>query len=87
MPNTKSAKKRLKSSLFKRRNNRIRKSRIKTSETRFEACVVSGDKEAAGGALSRCFSELDRAAKKGAIHKRKADRKKERLAARLAAMP
>lgn len=35
-------------------------------------------------ALSKCFSELDKAAKVGVIHKNKADRKKARLAARVA---
>ena len=35
-------------------------------------------------ALSKCFSELDKAAKVGVIHKNKADRKKSRLTARVA---
>ena len=36
-------------------------------------------------ALSKCFSELDKAAKVGVIHDNKADRKKSRLVARVAA--
>ena len=35
-------------------------------------------------ALSKCFSELDKAAKKGVIHPNKADRKKSRLTAMVA---
>ena len=40
-------------------------------------------KEAVDLALSKCFSELDKAAKVGVIHKNKADRKKSRLSARV----
>ena len=40
-------------------------------------------KEAVELTLSKCFSELDKAAKVGVIHKNKADRKKSRLAARV----
>ena len=40
-------------------------------------------KEAVELSLSKCFSELDKAAKVGVIHKNKADRKKSRLAARI----
>lgn len=83
MPNTQSAKKRLKSSLRRRFINRVRKSRAKTSEKRLAAAIASGDSAAAKQALSVCFSELDRAAKTGSIHKNKADRKKQRLALRV----
>ena len=83
MPNTASAKKRLKSDIRRRFINRVRKSRIKTSEKRLNTAIEAGDAEAAKSALVVCFSELDRAAKRGTIHKNKADRKKQRLALRV----
>jgi small subunit ribosomal protein S20 len=83
MPNTESAKKRLRSSVRRRFINRVRKSRAKTSERRLTDAIASGDAAAAKQALSVCFSELDRAAKAGSIHKNKADRKKQRLALRV----
>jgi small subunit ribosomal protein S20 len=87
MPTTSSAKKRLRSSLGRRTQNRARKSRIKTSEARFDELVGAGQREPALAALTQCFSELDKAAKKGTIHPNKADRKKSRLAARVAKLP
>ncbi len=85
MPNIKSAAKRLRSDAKKRLVNRMRKSRVRTSETRLNQAIAAGEKEAVAAALSKCYSELDKAAKKGAIHKNKADRKKQRLSARVAA--
>ncbi len=84
MPITKSAKKRLRSSLKRRLLNRARKSRLKTSEARLNESLKAGQREQIQAALSRCFSELDKAAKKGTIHPNKASRKKSRLAARAA---
>ena len=48
-----------------------------------EAGKALTGKEAVDLALSKCFSELDKAAKVGVIHKNKADRKKSRLFARV----
>jgi len=86
MPNTKSAKKNLRSDIERRLRNRIRKSRMRTCETALTAKVAAGEVEAAKAALTACFSELDKAAKTGTIHKNTADRKKQRLAARVTAM-
>jgi len=84
MPTTSSAKKRLRTSLKRRATNRAGKSRLKTCEARLDEVIQTGNREAATTALSRCFSELDKAAKKGTIHPNRADRKKSRLAARVA---
>lgn len=84
MPNIKSAEKRVRSDAKKNMVNRIRKSRVHTAEVNLNK-DLAGAKENAAALLSKCFSELDKAAKKGAIHKNKADRKKARLAARVAA--
>lgn len=86
MPNIKSAAKRLRSNVKKRLVNRMRKSRIHTSEINLNEEISSGSKDKAAALLSKCFSELDKAAKIGTIHSNKADRKKQRLAARVAKM-
>lgn len=86
MPNSKSASKHLLTSIKRQMQNRIRKSRVKTSEKKFLAAIDSGDQAAAKAALSDCFSSLDKAAKTNVITKNKADRKKSRLAARFAAV-
>ena len=86
MPNIKSAAKRLRQSKKRNLINRMRKSRVRTSENRLNAGIAAGNKEEVQALLSKCYSELDKAAKKGAIHQNKADRKKQRLAARVAKM-
>ena len=111
MPNIQSAAKRLRQSVKRQAINRMRKSRVKTSEdnldyilgkkgdaaavtefvqkhfpvaakTAKEAGKEIDGKGAVDLALSKCFSELDKAAKVGVIHQNKADRKKSRLVAR-----
>ena len=75
MPNTASAKKRLRQDVKKRLRNTIIKTRIKT-ETK---------KALSGGEATPAFGAIDRAAAKGVIHKNAAARRKSRLAKRLAA--
>ncbi|MGI5924977.1 MAG: 30S ribosomal protein S20 [Lentisphaerae bacterium] len=86
MPNIKSAAKRLRQNEKNRMFNRMRKSRVRTAENALDELIKAGDKEAVAAGLTRCYSELDKAAKNGVIHKNKADRKKQRLAARVAKM-
>ena len=86
MPNSKSAAKRLRQNVKCRLVNRMRKSRIKTSEGHLNDAIKAGNKETVQDLLKKCFSELDKAANKGTIHHNKADRKKARLAARVAKM-
>jgi len=83
MPNTPSAKKSLKQDARRRLENQVRKSRIRTHEKKFAACLLANDAEGARTALQDCFSALDKAAKIGSIHKNKADRKKGRLSVQL----
>jgi len=84
MPNIKSAAKRLKSNAKKETFNGMRKSRVHTFENVLNDVIKKNTKEEIAPALSKCFSELDKAAKSGVIHQNKADRKKQRLAARVA---
>jgi len=84
MPNTKSAERRVHSSLRKKLHNRSIKSRLKTLERTYTDAVKGGKKEEANAAFRNISSAFDKAAKSGAVHKAKANRKKSRLAARLA---
>lgn len=84
MPNIKSAGKRLRSDAKKRTQNKGRKASIKFVQKSL-AASLAGEEGAAkpAEALSKCFAQLDKAAKVGAIHKNKANRKKSRLLARV----
>ncbi len=81
MPNIKSAKKRV---LIIKRNtarNAAMKSRIKSAIKRFEGSLMdeAKDMEKINGFLRNAVSVIDKAAKKGVIHKNQAARKKSRL--------
>lgn len=84
MANTKSAKKRILTTMRRTLENRRRKTFVRTSVRRFERLVASGDRPAAQEALKVVYRALDRAAQKGAMHRNRAARKKSRLAKRLA---
>ena len=86
MPNTKSAGRRVRNNARKRLQNRSVKSRLKTLERAFADATKSGKKEEASTAYRKLSSAFDKAAKSGVIHKSKANRKKSRLAANLAAV-
>ena len=83
MPNIKSAKKRVKVTAKKNLRNRMVKSAMRTSVKKFEAAVAEAP-ETANAQLSVTVSAIDKAATKGVIHKNAANRKKARLAKRLA---
>jgi small subunit ribosomal protein S20 len=80
MPNTKSAEQRVRNSARKHLYNSRAKSRVKTLEKSYLELIKSGKNEDAAAALRKASSALDKAAKVGAIHAGKADRKKSRLA-------
>jgi len=63
--------------------NRQVKSRLKTLERQFQACLETNDEEAARKASAEFISALDRAAKSSIIHHNKAARKKSACAKRL----
>ena len=84
MPNTKSAERRMRNSARKHLHNRSIKSRLHTLEKGYLALVGSGKKDEAAKALQQITSAFDKAAKVGAVHRATADRKKSRLALRLA---
>lgn len=81
-----SAAKHMRADARKRAFNRARKTKVHDAEKELNAAIAAGNKEAVVSLLSKCYSQLDKAAKTGVIHKNKADRKKARLAARIAKM-
>ncbi len=82
MANSKSALKRVLINQTKRARNVGVKSAIKTQVRKFEASL--GEDPAATAALHRKISSLlDKAARKGIIHKNAAARRKSRLAAKM----
>ena len=84
MPNTKSAERRMRNSERKRQRNRSAKSRLHTLERSYLELLGAGKKDDATKALRTISAAFDKAAKNGAVHRATADRKKSRLALRLA---
>ena len=77
MPNNAAAKKRMRQEQKRRLHNRSVKSLVKTQITKARfAIAADADAEAA---VRIAVSELDRAAKKGVIHRNNAARRKSRL--------
>ena len=84
MPNTKSAERRVRSSARKNLRNRSTKSRLHTLEMNYLELLSAGKKDDAAKELRTLSSAFDKAAKSGVLHRATADRKKSRLALRLA---
>lgn len=84
MPNTKSAERRMRNSARKQLQNRSVKSRLHTLEKSYLTLLGAGKREDAGKVLRDVTSAFDKAAKSGVVHRATADRKKSRLALRLA---
>ncbi len=84
MPNNPSAEKRMRQEQKRRLHNRMVKSVVKTNITKARQAIATGvDSEAA---VRAAVSELDRAAKKGVIHRNNAARRKSRLMKQLNAI-
>ena len=85
MPNTKSAKKRLRQSLVRRTRNRAAKSGLKTQIRKVTEAITAGDAEKAQAEYQLVAKKLDKAASAKVIHANAAARTKSRLSARLKA--
>ncbi|MDK3160233.1 30S ribosomal protein S20 [Kamptonema cortianum] len=83
MPNIKSAIKHTRSDKRKAAYNSKAKEKVKSARKEFIKLVEAGNKDEAAKAISKVASALDKAAKRGTIHKNKASRIKSRLAKRL----
>ncbi len=68
----------------RRQHNRTYRTRAKTFVKRARQTIESGDVEAAREATRLAVKDLDMAARRGAIHKRNAARRKSRLMKKLA---
>ncbi len=86
MANTKSAAKRARQTKKRTLRNTRVLTALKTEQKRLRAQLTGGDKAAAQLAYRATVSELDRAAKRGIIHKNVVNRRKSRLALRVAAL-
>ena len=82
MPNIKSSIKRVKVNEKKHLRNRMVKSAMRTTVKKYESAVAAGSADAA--LLSQTASAIDKAVAKGVISKNAANRKKARMAKRLA---
>ena len=74
----------MRNSARKQLRNHSTKSRLHTLERTFLDLLGTGKKEEAAKALRTISSAFDKAAKSSAVHRATADRKKSRLALRLA---
>ena len=79
MANIKSAKKRIKVIARKTIENKMVRTRAKTSMKKVLEAVNTSDKGTAAQCLRSAFRDIDLAAKKGIYHKNNAARKKARL--------
>lgn len=84
MPNTKGARKAMRQSVKRRANNIITKDAIRETVKQVRRFVKTAKKPEAITALAAAMSALDKAAKKGVIHKNTASRRKSRLAKSIA---
>ncbi|MDD5044017.1 MAG: 30S ribosomal protein S20 [Candidatus Omnitrophica bacterium] len=64
-------------------HNIVVRNELKKAIKKFQALVAEKNVTEAKTLIQQVFSKLDKAAKKGIIHKRHADRKKSRLAKQL----
>ena len=83
MPNHKSAEKRVRQSERRRLINRNNRTKLRTSIKKLRVALEGGDAKAAGGLLPITVSEIDKAVKKGALHRNAAARHKSRLTVRV----
>ncbi len=83
MPNTASAKKRLRQNEKRRIHNRAGKSNMRSQIRKVREAVEAGDSERAQAEYKMAQKKIDRAASKNLIHRNAAARTKSRLVALL----
>ena len=86
MANHKSALKRVRQTKVRTERNRARKTVIKTLRKKTLAAVAAADAPDAGQSLAEFSSAVDKAAKKGLIHKNKAATLKSKAAKAIASI-
>ena len=83
MPSKKSAAKQVRVAERRRLRNKSVRSQVKTSITKAEKLIFSGEVEAARGAVVAAISSLDAAAEKGILKSNNTARRKSRLMKKL----
>ena len=83
MPVYKSAIKRIKTSRKRHARNLVVQSELKTILKKIDGLISSNKADEAKELIQMVMSKLDKAVSKGVIHKKKASRKKSRLAKKL----
>lgn len=86
MPNTEQAKKRLRQDVQRNLRNRVAKSEIKTLTKKVLAAVDAGEAETARSTLRETQAKLDKAVKKGILHRKTVDRRKSLLFRKVATL-
>ena len=81
MANHASAEKRARQAARRRLNNRMQRGAMRTAIKRVHAAIEAGDRDVAAEALKQAVPLIDRAGRKGLIHKRQASRRVSRLTA------
>ncbi len=84
LANTQSAKKRIRQNRKRQVRNKAVRTRTRTYVKHAQMALAKGELEESTVAVHEAVSELDRAASKGVIHRRNADRRKSRMMKRLA---
>jgi small subunit ribosomal protein S20 len=83
LPGGKEAQKQVRLEEGKRLSNKSIRSQCKTSITKAERLIFSGELKAAQEAVATAITSLDKAAEKGVIHPNNAARRKSRLMKKL----
>ncbi|BDA80116.1 MULTISPECIES: 30S ribosomal protein S20 [Leptospira] len=83
MANLRSSKKDIRRTERRKERNSQDRTEIRTYARGLLKAIKSGNKEEALGFFSKYASKIDRAAKTNLIHKKNADRKKARMAAKI----
>jgi small subunit ribosomal protein S20 len=86
MPNIKSTEKRLRQSVVRNERNRAEKSKITRTRALLLAAIERKDKNESSEIFKQFCSLTDKAIKRGVVKRNTADRRKSRLAARIAAL-
>jgi small subunit ribosomal protein S20 len=86
MPNSKSAKKRLRQSLVRRDRNRSAKSAVKSQIRKVREAIAAGDAKTAETEFRLAARRVDKAAAAGVVHANLAARLKSRLSAGIKAV-
>ena len=85
MPNTKSAKKRLRQDKVRKLNNKSAKSAVKTQVKKVVAAIDANDVATAESEYVKAARKLDKAGSKNVLHKNTVARRKSRIQKRIVA--